>query len=76
MSVAILWLDGEVTQGKNATDLLENLCGGWNPNNVEQLRDVLANRACIERPSANISDDEFLQRLDAAGLLTYQTVIE
>ena len=42
MSVAVLWHDGDVTHGTNATDVLNKLCGGWNPNTVIELRSVFS----------------------------------
>ena len=74
MSVAVLWHDGEVTRGVNATDVLHKLCGGWNPNTVVELRAVLAKRALCSEPINYLSDDDFLRMLDAKGALTYQFV--
>jgi hypothetical protein len=74
MSVAVLWHDGDVTHGKNATDVLEQLCGGWNPNTVIELRSVFAKRALCNELIEQLSDDEFLQLLDAKGVLTYQHI--
>ena len=74
MSVAILWRDGEVTKGRDATDVLNQLCGGWNPNTIIELRDVLARRAGLNISPACLDDDAFLRQLDATGVLTYQHV--
>jgi len=74
VSVAILWRDGEVTHGRDATDVLRKLCGGWNPNSVGELRSVLAQRAGITTSVAQLDDDNFLQQLDATGVLTYQRI--
>ena len=71
MTVAVMWGDGVVTMGDDATDVLETLCGGWNPNTVIELRGVLARRARIEH-DYSLSDDAFLQRLDSVGVLTLQ----
>jgi len=76
MSVAVLWQDGEVTAGKDATDVLQQLLGGWNPNTVAELRDVLARRSLINVDDARqLNDDEFLQLLDCKGTLTYQQIV-
>jgi hypothetical protein len=76
MSVAVLWHDGEITAGKDATDVLRQLLGGWNPNTVAELRDVLARRSLINVDDARkLNDDEFLQLLDCKGTLTYQQIV-
>ena len=75
MSVAVLWQDGEVTSGTNATDVLHKLCGGWNPNTIPELRSVLAKRALCNELIYTLDDDEFLQLLDAKGVLTYQKIV-
>lgn len=74
MSVAVLWHDGDVTHGTNATDVLNKLCGGWNPNTVFELRSVFAKRALCNELIEHLTDDEFLQLLDAKGVLTYQHI--
>lgn len=75
MSVAVMWNDGVVTMGDDATEVLESLCGGWNPNTVIELRDVLAKRARISH-EYNMSDEAFLQRLDSVGVLTLQYIAD
>ena len=67
----IEWHNGEVTVGIDATDLLKQLRGGWNPPTVNELKVVLARRGRIDAPSNTETDDQFLQRLDAAGMLSY-----
>lgn len=75
MSVAVMWHNGEVTVGKDARDVLQQLLGGWNPNTIIELRDVLARRALINVVDARkLNDDEFLQLLDCKGILTYQQI--
>jgi hypothetical protein len=74
VTVAVLWHDGDVTQGTNATDVLNKLCGGWNPNTVLELRSVFAKRALCNELIEHLTDDEFLQLLDAKGVLTYQVI--
>jgi hypothetical protein len=76
MSVAVLWHDGEITAGKDANEVLQQLLGGWNPNTIGELRDVLARRALINVDDARqLNDDEFLQLLDCKGALTYQQIL-
>jgi hypothetical protein len=74
MTVAVLWRDGEVTKGADATDVLRQLLGGWNPNTIIELRDVLARRAGLTISPACVDDDGFLRQLDASGILTYQLI--
>ena len=74
MTVAVLWNDGEVTQGVDASDVLNQLCGGWNPNTVLELRSVFAKRALCNELIEHLTDDEFLRLLDAKGVLTYQRI--
>lgn len=74
MTVAVLWRDGEVTKGRDATNVLEQLLGGWNPNTIIELRDVLARRAGLTISPACVDDDGFLRQLDASGVLTYQLI--
>lgn len=67
----IEWHNGEVTVGTDATDLLKQLRGGWNPTDVHELKVVLARRGRINAPTNTETDEQFLQRLDAAGMLFY-----
>ena len=76
MSVAVLWHDGEITAGKDANEVLQQLLGGWNPNTIGEFRDVLARRSLIILDDARqLNDDEFLQLLDCKGALTYQQIL-
>ena len=70
----IAWLDGSVDSGSDATNVLEQVCGGWNPPTVEQLRYVLAKRAAIFAPTADESDLEFLYRLRNCGVIAIYKV--
>lgn len=73
MTVAVLWHDGVETRGKTATHILQQLRGGWNPNTIIELRDVLARRAKLNAVDARLlNDEEFLELLDCAGALTFQ----
>lgn len=74
VTVAILWRDGSVTKGANATEVLEQECGGWNPQTVAELRVALAQRAGMYISPTEFDDEQFLQHLDACGVLTYQHI--
>lgn len=74
MKIRVLWPSGEVSQAPTATRLLESLCGGWNPDTIEELRVSLARRANIAPPTIDEPDLEFLFRLDSATLLCVQVV--
>jgi len=76
MKVAILFPDGESCVGMDATDALSRMLGGWNPETMSELRDVLARRACIESKRDDESDLEFLYRLDSANLICVQITNE
>lgn len=69
MTVHVLWKDGKKTSGVDATHVLNQLLGGWNPPDIDSLRYVLAQRARIEFIRPGETDLEFLHRLDAASLL-------
>jgi hypothetical protein len=68
----IKWLNGEQTVAENATDLLEQLLHGWNPDTVPELKVVLAKRGNVSPPSNKESDDQFLQRLHQHGMFDYE----
>ncbi len=76
--VAVLWPDNTMTIGDTATDVLEQVRGEqWSPMGagLDGLRQVLAQRA--NAWSANhtrvadptLSDDEFLDELERAGMI-------
>jgi len=67
----IEWQDGKVTRAETAEELVAKLCGGWNPPTIPETAKVLARRALIDEPDEDEPMSDFLQRLDAAGLLTY-----
>lgn len=37
----VLWQDWSLDTGVNATDVLSQLCGGWNPEKLPELRRTL-----------------------------------
>lgn len=67
--LVVMWPDGSITCGADATDVLDELCGGWNPDSREELRFALAERCGIPSPSSGESDDSFIMRLVACGVL-------
>jgi len=73
-NIMITWSDGSVDSGPDATNVLEQVCGGWNPPTVGQLRSVLAKRASIFPPTADESDLEFLYRLRNSGVIAIYEV--
>jgi hypothetical protein len=67
MSLSILFPDGSKITGTNATHILMQLMGGWNPDeSIYQLRRRLAWRhGIVDDPE--LSDMEFLHELDRRG---------
>ena len=70
----IEWHDGDKTIGTDATDVLQQLVGGWNPPTINELKVVLARRGRIEPPNNIETDEQFMQRLDACGMLSYRKI--
>jgi hypothetical protein len=64
--------DGEKVTANTAEELVAKITGGWNPDTVAETAKVLARRAMIAEPNQDEPMEEFLQRLDAAGLLVYK----
>ena len=73
MNKVIRWWDDSVTRGEDATDILNKLTGGWNPESVEELKVVLAKRGQVSAPSNTESDEAFLMRLAKHGMFDYTT---
>jgi hypothetical protein len=69
IGLMILWPDGSVSCGGDATDLLRTITGGWNPSSLTGLRRVLAQRAGISPPKRGETNRRFLDRLEAAGMI-------
>lgn len=67
----IEWADGSITRAETAEGLIAKLCGGWNPPTIPETAKVLARRAFIPEPDDDEPMTEFLERLDAAGMLVY-----
>lgn len=58
-----MWGDNSIDSGSSATDVLRQICGGWNPSTVTALRKVLAERCGLTPPTRTESNLEFLRRL-------------
>lgn len=69
VGLMVMWPDSSISTGRNATDLLFGLCGGWNPDTLPALRRVLARRSGIPIPRERESNAAFLRRLEAAGTI-------
>ena len=67
--LVIMWPDSSIDCGSNATEILKELCGGWNPDTLPELREELARRAGITAPSTTEDDRDFLDRLERRGIL-------
>lgn len=65
----LMWPDGSITCGSNATDVLKQLCGGWNPDSLSELRREFASRCGMSSPDVSETDDSFICRLVASGAL-------
>jgi len=73
IQVMIMWADHSIESGHSATDVLEQVCGGWNPPTVPELRRVLAKRCGLASPTEGETDLEFLRRLaEAKVILLYE----
>ncbi|MGA0879034.1 MAG: hypothetical protein ACO3SP_07955 [Ilumatobacteraceae bacterium] len=70
IGLMVMWADGSISAGRNATYLLFDLCGGWNPPTIPALRRELARRSGIPAPRSKEGDRRFLERLEAAGVIT------
>lgn len=67
IGLMVMWPDGSMSCGRDATDLLRSECGGWNPNSLTALRRVLAQRSGISPPRRGETNRKFLERLAEAG---------
>lgn len=65
----VMWPDASITVGRDATEVLKSLCGGWNPTTLTGLRRVLAQRSGLEPPRRGETNKKFLERLASAGTI-------
>lgn len=76
---AVLFPSGTQVWGCDASDLLEQMCGGWNPDTVAELRCALARRAGIENRAtlesvSLLSDEEFCSMMNERNFWTMKRV--
>lgn len=69
IGLMVMWPDGSVSCGRDATDLLQSERGGWNPSSLTALRRVLAQRSGIAPPRRGETNRRFLERLVASGTI-------
>jgi hypothetical protein len=78
----LLFRDGTKVYGNTATEILEQISGGWNPRDLFKLRRALLHRSgvyggitdvhelrLLELDWDCLSDDEYLTKLDAGGFI-------
>lgn len=70
IGLMVMWPDGSMSCGRDATELLRSECGGWNPTSLTGLRRVLAQRSGIAPPRRGETNRRFLERLAGAGAIT------
>ena len=71
--IMIMWGAHSIESGHSATDVLQQVCGGWNPPTVPELRKVLERRCRLSPSTEGETDLEFLRRLaDAKVILLYE----
>ncbi len=67
IGIMVMWSDGSLSCGRDATDLLRSDFAGWNPKSLTRVRRILAQRSGIAPPRQGESNRRFLDRLAAAG---------
>ena len=67
--IMIMWGDHSIESGHSATDVLQQVCGGWNPATVPELRKVLERRCRLSKSTEGETDLEFLRRLAEAKII-------
>jgi hypothetical protein len=78
----LLFRDGTKVYGDTATEILEQISGGWNPRDLFKLRRALLHRSgvyggitdvhelqLLESEWDCLSDDDYLTKLDAGGYI-------
>ena len=70
IGLMVMWPDGSLSCGRDATDVLRGACGGWNPSTLTALRRVLAQRSGVQPPKRGETNRRFLDRLAAAGTIS------
>lgn len=69
MPVKVTFGDGSVIVGATHTDVLAQLCGGWNPPTVSRLRYAIANRTGLDAEHWERTNDNraFLEAVEQAA---------
>ena len=71
--IMIMWGDHSIESCHSATDVLQQVCGGWNPPTVPVLRKALERRCRLSQSTKSETDLEFLYRLaEAKVILLYE----
>ena len=69
----IMWGDHSIESCHSATDVLQQVCGGWTPPTVPVLRKALERRCRLSQSTKSETDLEFLYRLaEAKVILLYE----
>ncbi len=69
IGLMVMWAEGPVSCGSDATDLLRTMRGGSNRASLTVLRRALAQRAGIAPPKRGETNRRLLDRLEAAGMI-------
>ena len=70
IGLMVMWPDGSLSCGRDATDLLRSECGGWNSATLTKFRRSLALRFGLAPPRQGETNRQFLDRLARAGTIT------
>lgn len=69
IGLMVMWRDGSLTCGGDATEVLRNVRSPWRTSALTGLRRMLADYADIAPPKRGETNRRFLDRLEAAGLI-------
>lgn len=70
IGLMVMWRDGSLTCGGDATEILRAIGDPWRTSALTGLRRKLADDAGIAAPKRGETNRRFLDRLEAAGLIT------
>lgn len=81
LGYAVMFRNGEKFVGFDAYEILEQLRGGWNPDDPIELRMAFARRAGYREHEdfnklATMSDEEFISALDDRGFWVMKRIPE
>ena len=74
--IMIMWGDHSIESGHSATEVLQQVCGGWNPPTVPELRKALERRCRLSQSTKSETDLQFLHRLAEAKIILLYEVDE